>query len=135
MRISKKFAKKQIGKLIYVPKPNSFRNSKFPEQSRLKILEAAYIASNPFDSTDDSESRCESEEQCPQANTTDRECVTDASSVSGSEDTTTYGFDHDDDLCGDFCSDAAFFENEVEEWRDVLTYYFTHNEASLPCRE
>jgi hypothetical protein len=127
MRISKKFAKKQIGKLIYAPKLDA--GVQF-EHSVLKRLEMTYLASNPFDRSNESEP-CdraeESDDSTGQFPANDGECGTDGSVASDSDDTASNGFCHDD-LGRHLCNDIAFFENEAEEWKDVLTYYFTHNE-------
>ena len=120
MRISKKFAKKQIGKLIYTPRPNLADDP--PDHSVLKQLEDTYLASDPFDHD-------ESEESSPMkaSRLMDVDGGTDGSISSDSEDTSSNENFYQDDFCREMYSDTAFFENEAEEWKDVLSFYFSQH--------
>lgn len=121
MRISKKFAKKQIGKLIYTPRPNLAEEP--PDHSLLKQLEDTYLASDPFDHE-------ESEDAPPlkASRSVDADGGTDGSICSDSEDASSHENFYQDDICREMYSDIAFFENEEEEWKDVLTFYFSQHE-------
>ena len=121
MRISKKFAKKQIGKLIYTPRPNLVDDP--PDHSLLKHLEDTYLASDPFDHDD-------SEESSPMkvSRMMDADSGTDGSISSDSEDASSNNeMVYQDDFCREMYSDTAFFENEEEEWKDVLSFYFSQH--------
>lgn len=94
---------------MYLPKA-SLSNESF-DHSVLKRLQALYIASDPFDHNDADETFVDA------FPAVDFEAHTDGSD--GDETSSN----HDNFSQNDF---ALPSENEAEEWREVLSYYFYH---------
>jgi hypothetical protein len=121
MRISKKFAKKQIGKLMYTPRSNLHEDP--PDQSKLKLLEATYFASNPFDGEEGDEMNLAFPMTDGEAGT-DGSISSDGDEESGSYDSRNMIANSAAQLFDDF----IWVEDEAEDWKNVLSYYFPQNE-------
>ena len=119
---------------MYTPKPNLAYEQ--PDHSLLNRLEQIYLASDPFDGEDSDDA------------TTDRSSSSILTSDHSSEGSISSDRDEcvsienypftqqeyvsDEDLLtlkGIPC-DVVFFDNEAEEWKQVLSYYFSSTESA-----